>query len=80
MGKIFDAKIYYTIDDKHPDYVTLPENERDKPLDFGDLYCFDEEYYDEECLRYIKDDLRLVAGDGYNSKHIHNVVFSIFKR
>ena len=32
---------------------------------------------EEDCVNYIKRDLKLVAGGGYNSDHIHNVTFEI---
>ena len=31
----------------------------------------------EDAIAHIKSDLRLVAGGGYNSEHIHNVKFKI---
>ena len=33
----------------------------------------------EEAIIYIKHDLKLVAGGGYNTDHIHNVKFEIEK-
>ena len=46
-------------------------------LSFDDTYTFDDSYTEEECINYIKRDLKLVAGGGYNSDHIHNVTFEI---
>ena len=49
----------------------------DKMLSFDDTYTFDDNYTQEDCINYIKRDLKLVAGGGYNSDHIHNVTFEI---
>lgn len=46
-------------------------------LSFDDTYTFDDNYTQEDCINYIKRDLKLVAGGGYNSDHIHNVTFEI---
>lgn len=73
MKKSILATITYTVDSKHPDFYNPPINE---VLSYSDVYTFDMDYYDEDDVEnYIKSDLRLVAGGGYNSKHIHNVSF-----
>ena len=48
-------------------------------FDFDDIYTFDEGYgfTENDCIDYIKRDLKLVAGGGYNWDHIHNVTFEI---
>ena len=48
-----------------------------KTLD--NLYASDNITKEEEAFIYIKHDLKLVAGGGYNTDHIHNVKFEIEK-
>ena len=77
MKKSILATIYYTVDSEHPDiqYIKNPSEIQS----FTDVYRFDTDYlgnidrYDME--NYAKNDLRLVAGGGYNTEHIHNVTF-----
>lgn len=77
MKKSILATIYYTVDSEHPDiqYIKNPSEIRS----FTDVYRFDTDYlgnisrYDME--NYAKNDLRLVAGGGYNTEHIHDVTF-----
>lgn len=76
------GKIYYTMDKDHPDVRCVKDWTEDKEYSFMDEYDF-AEIYDEEdtkCIvNYIKKDLKLIAGGGYNSDHIHNVKFDIHK-
>ena len=77
MKKSILATIYYTVDSEHPDiqYIKNPSEIQS----FTDVYRFDTDYlgnidrYDME--NYAKNDLRLIAGGGYNTEHIHNVTF-----
>lgn len=77
MKKSIRATIYYTVDSEHPDiqYIKNPSEKQS----FTDTYTFDTNYVGNvtrsEMENYAKNDLRLVAGGGYNSKHIHNVSF-----
>lgn len=77
MKKSIRATIYYTVDLEHPDiqYIKNPSEIQS----FTDTYTFDTNYVGNvtrsEMENYAKNDLRLVAGGGYNSKHIHNVSF-----
>lgn len=77
MKKSIRATIYYTVDSEHPDiqYIKNPSGIQS----FTDTYTFDTNYVGNvtrsEMENYAKNDLRLVAGGGYNSKHIHNVSF-----
>lgn len=79
MNKTFYAKITYTIDEEHPDMPYIKDWNKDKLFEFSDKYTFRESLFenDDELINYIKNDLRLVAGGGYNSQHIHNVFFDI---
>lgn len=75
----YNAKIYYTMDEDHPDLEYVNDWTENKEFNFSDTYTFDDEIYGDEeiILNHIKKDLRLVAGGGYNSEHIHNVRFEI---
>lgn len=70
----YDGKINFTIDKEHPDYV---ENYESLTFTFEDTYSFNDDYTEEEAVAFIKRDLSLVAGGGYNTDHIHNVTFEI---
>ena len=43
------------------------------------LKVFNEDYSKDFVAEYIKQDLMLVAGGGYNTEHIHNVKFELKK-
>lgn len=86
MKEGFDIKVKYrgtircTIDHNHPDIKCVDNWTKDKVFEFSDEYTFDydEDYtYNGEYERYIKNDLSLIAGGGYNAEHIHNVTFEI---
>ena len=71
------GKINCTIDKDHPDVQYVKDWTENKMLSFDDTYTFANSYTEEDCINYIKRDLKLVAGGGYNSDHIHNVMFEI---
>ncbi len=71
------GKINYTIDKEHPDIKYMKDCTENEVLSFDDTYIFNDMYTQEDCINYIKRDLKLIAGGGYNSKHIHNVTFEI---
>ena len=75
------AQIIYTIDKNHPDIKYIDGWEKGKIYTFEDVYTFNDNYgyTKEDIISHIKNDLKLVAGGGYNSKHIHNVKFNIKK-
>ena len=79
------GKITYEIDENHPDvnYVAGGSWYKGKVLEYEDTYEFDERLYSPEdhdmFVNFIKNDLKLVAGGGYNSEHIHNVMFNIYR-
>lgn len=79
----YNAKIYYTMDEEHPDMQYVNDWNVDKEYEYSDTYTFDEDIYNKEdedmIIRYIKKDLKLVAGGGYDYKHIHNVKFKIIR-
>lgn len=81
----FNATIFYTVDRKHPDLQYMENKSTAIVRTFSDTYLFPTEekrsvWYGanvEDMKRYIMNDLRLVAGGGYDCKHIHNVRFEI---
>ena len=64
--------IYYKVKNNHPDLDCIPEDDRDKTLEFCDTYNIDTDYFygREDIERYIKHDLALVAGGGYDTDTI----------
>ena len=76
----YHGKISFTIDKKHPDIKYVPDWEEDKVLTIEDEYTFNDDYPKENIIAYIKNDLSLVAGGGYNADHIHNAVFEVKKQ
>ena len=75
--KKYHGKIVYTIDKAHPDIKYIEDYTEEKIFTFEDVYTFNGEYSKEDVAEYIKRDLMLVAGGGYNTDHIHNVKFEI---
>ena len=75
----YRGKINYTMDNKHPDFKCVKDCTEDKVITFEDIYYIDKDYFwsQDEIIDYIKHDLKLVAGGGYNTDHIHNVTFEI---
>lgn len=68
------ATIFFKVDNKHPDlkYIVHPENIQS----FEDVYIIDKSrFWCDDLYSYIKNDLRLVAGGGYDSDHIYDVRF-----
>lgn len=77
--KKYYGKIKFSIDKNHPDIDCIKDWTPDKMFEFDDVYSFPDYYDSIDRKRYIRRDLRLIAGGGYNSKHIHNVSFEIRK-
>lgn len=74
------GEINYTIDHGHPDIEYVKDWHKDKVFTFSDIYMFNNDYDEEtDIIPYIKRDLKLVAGGGYNWEHIHNVKFDIHR-
>lgn len=71
------GKIFFTMDENHPDIKCVKDWTEDKVYDFDDVYTFNEDYDEEEVVAYIKKDLSFVAGGGYNADNIHDVTFEI---
>lgn len=85
--KKYSAMIMYTIDTEHPDRQYMENKSTSIIRTYSDVYYFPVEekrsvWYNAEkeaIINYIKRDLRIVAGGGYDSKHIHNVKFDIME-
>lgn len=77
--KKYNGKITFTIDKNHPDIKQVKDWMENKEFTFEDVYTFSEGIPMENIKEYIKRDLTLVAGGGYDSKHIHNLKFDIKK-
>lgn len=75
--KKFNAKITYTMDKKHPDIKYIKDWNKDMIYEFKDTYTFLENYTYQDIKHYISNDLKLVAGGGYDYKHIHHVKIEI---
>lgn len=76
----FKAIMIYTIDKKHSDFKYLKDKENwteDREYTFEDTYTFTEDYNVDDVKEYIKKDMMLVCGGGYNTDHIHNVKLEI---
>lgn len=79
MKKVFKAEISYKVLKSHPDIEYVKNT--DEVLSFNDTYTMNSDYYDneEQMTDFIKNDLALVAGGGYNTDHIYNVKYDIQK-
>lgn len=77
----YHGTIIYTMDKNHPDIKYISDWTEEKVFTFDDVYIFNKSYCysteEESLISYIKSDLSLVAGGGYNTEHIHNVDFDI---
>lgn len=73
------GKITYEIDENRPDVDCVVGG----TFNYEDTYDFNERLYSPEdhdmFVNFIKKDLKLVAGGGYNANHIHNVKFEIYR-
>lgn len=74
-----NAKIKYKVKDTHPDLGDMPEHLwKNKVFTYDDEYTFDDDDWDEEGAKaYIRRDLALIAGGGYNAKHIYDAEYEM---
>lgn len=72
MKYTFNASISYTIDANTAAC-------KGKRFLYSDVYRMDSDYFwsKDDMINYIRRDLALVAGGGYDTKHIHNVKYTI---
>lgn len=77
---IIKAKLTYTIKPTHPDFQYLTENwSPEKRFTDEDTYHINPNlfYGDEDIEDFIKEDMLLVAGGGYNWNGIDNIEFEM---
>ena len=72
----YKGTISYRITENHPDRKYF-KGDLSKKLTYSDIYTFREELPKESIVNYIKYDLALIAGGGYNTDHIRDVKFTI---
>ena len=80
MAKIkVKGVIKYKMKKDHPDLKYVPEEERDKEMEFCDIYTIDTDYFYgvDHIQDYVKHDLALVAGGGYDVSTIKNVKYTL---
>ena len=67
--------INYKVKKNHPDLKYIKEDDRDKEFNFEDTYKIDTDQFWgwDHIESYIKNDLKLVAGGGYDTDTIKNV-------
>lgn len=75
------ATIWYRVKPTHPDITKddIEDGVLDKTLEFTDTYTIDPDNFwcDDHINHYIKHDLALVAGGGYDTDHIYNVKYKL---
>ena len=71
--------IKYKVKKNHPDLQYIDEDKRNDEFEFCDIYHIDtDSFWCKDAIdSYIKHDLALVAGGGYNTDTIKNVKFII---
>ena len=75
---VYEGKITFNITESHPDRKYVED--MSEKLTFTDIYTFEDIYSDDSAISYIKNDLSIVAGGGYDNKHIINVSYDINKK
>lgn len=75
MIKKIKGTITYKVKDNHPDLKYIPEEDRDKVHTFEDTYTIDTDNFwgEDHYTGWIKNDLMLVAGGGYDTDTIREV-------
>lgn len=73
------AKIMYHMLSTHPDIDYVVDWRPEKIYVFDDVYEIQKECFcgEDDIESYIKRDLRLVAGGGYNAQHISVVRYEL---
>ncbi len=68
----YEASINYTMKATHPDINCVRDWTPSKVFHYSDTYTFDDDVYPEEEDRrdFMRHDMALVAGGGYNTDHI----------
>lgn len=73
MTVTINAQITFDAASTHPDAPGAKE------IVFSDTYHFDTNYFEDRyaMIEYVKEDLMLVAGGGYETKHVLNPRFKL---
>lgn len=71
----YEGTIVYMIGPGHPDRKHVKDTS--KVFTYSDTFTFDREFPVEVIEDYIKRELALVAGGGYDTEHIYNVSITI---
>lgn len=73
--------IYYKVKPTHPDITEddIEDGVLDKTLEFTDFYTIDPDKFwcGDHIDQYVKHDLALVAGGGYDTDHIYDVKYKL---
>lgn len=72
------ATITYTIDTGHPDIGCMTDWTPEKVYTYSDTYTFDTVFFPtiSDMKHYIRRDLLMIAGGGYDARHVHNAHIS----
>lgn len=76
----YKGRIAYKMKPTHPDYNHVVGGYKPGTvITYSDEYHINPEFFsgNESIIRHIKNDLMIVAGGGYNSRHIYDVEFTI---
>lgn len=76
----YKGRIEYTIKETHPDKdCVIGGWKLNKIYDYEDEYHINPDmfYGEDHIKKFISEDLKLVAGGGYNWKHIDNIKITI---
>jgi len=73
----YEGTIVYMIAPGHPDRKYVKDI--GKALTYSDTFTFNQEFPREVIEGYIRRELALVAGGGYDTDHIYNVNMTIKK-
>lgn len=79
MKHVIDATIKFKITENHPDIEYVEDWNKNKEYEFSDTYIMDDDYFEgkDSMEEYIKGDLMLVAGGGYDADEIKDVKFNL---
>jgi len=73
----YEGTIAYMITENHPDRKYVKDI--GKTFTYSDTFTFNQEFPREVIGDYIRRELALVAGGGYDTEHVYNVSVTIKK-
>ena len=73
------STINYKVKPTHPDIDCMSDWYEGKEYSYNDTYTIDPQYFwgEDDIYEYIKEDLLLIAGGGYDWENIYDVKFDI---